>query len=466
MSISDSANTIQAICNYIELAEYDLISIKKYHVQTTKKLDVIMLTDISVAFTKIPNLIGSPVEIKREEEAKIPASAVEARPMDDVEELPKVRPVRSLGILMGEWAIKVRVTRKKKIRTFTKANKEPSKLLPLELIDKDDTEISATIFGDTVEKYDGIVKEGKCYIISKGTIRTADARYTRIDNDYTIVLDEFSIIKPVEDDPLIKVKSYKYTPIEKINEIRNGKLVNVLGIVEKVGPVSSIVKPDGEIRKRTVTIYDESKTKINITMWRDFVDEKLTEGEIVGITDLRVTEYNNTKQLNSAAGTEVKESPKDNRVSVLELMKCQGVAPLQTKASYKENINLVAEITSMDEQMVLDNKGKYYYINAVIMSSSHKKNFFYIGCNNCKKKVEGGSCTNCSEDKGTKTIYNFTVQVTDGTGSMWINVFGDDGEKLLGKSAEEVKGIKETNEKNFKIVFDRIKGQVSILLNQ
>jgi len=470
MSISDSINTIQAISNYIELAEYDVISINRYNVQPTKKREVVMLTDISVAFTKLTNLIGSPVEIKREEEGEIPSSAIaidkkyEAKAMDDVdeEELPKIRPVKSLGLLMSTWAIKVRVTRKKKIKTFKRMNNESSKLLPLELIDKDDTEITATIFGDAVDKYDEIIKKNGCYIISRGGIKGADKRYTQIGNDYTITLDESSIIKPVEDDPLIKMKSYKYTPIEKINDMNKGELVNVLGIIEKVGPISSTFKPEGEVRKRVITIYDESKTRINITMWRESAHEKLTEGDIIGITDLKVAEFNNTKQLNSGGDTEVNENPRDNRVSALELMKHQGIVPSEIKVNYKENINLVAEVTSMEEQMGLDNKGKYYSINAVIISASHEKKFFYIGCNNCKKKVEGEKCISCSEDKGTKAMYNFTMQITDGTGSMWVNVLGDEGEKLLGKPADEVKTMKEIYEKSYRKVFDQIKGRVNV----
>lgn len=468
MSISDSINTIQAICNYMELSEFDVIMVNKYRVQSTKRMNVIMLTDISVVSTNMPSIIGAPVEIKREgqDDTETPAGAVSSdQCMEDVkakEKLPNVRPIKALGVLTGDWAIKARVSVKGKVKTFMKQRGEESKLLPLELVDKEDTQITATIFGAGVDKYDDLVQEGKCYLISKGTVKFVNRKYTSINNEYTIVLDAGSVIIPAEDDPSIKRKNWYYTPIEKINSINNGQLVNVLGIVANVGSVISIFKEEGEIRKRTITLYDESKELISVTLWRKYADEAIKEGEIVGIRNVRVSEYNYAKQLSSATDTVVKPNPEDNRVHALQLMKEQKISPSPPKANsnHKENISLVAEVVNEREQMLLDSKGKFYMVSATVMTSTHDKGFFYVGCNKCKKKIQSDRCLNCEEDKGSRAIFTFTIQITDGTASIWVNVFGDEGEKLLGKTADEVKGMKEKDEMSYKKVFSSIKGQV------
>ncbi len=105
-----------------------------------------------------------------------------------------------------------------------------------------------------------------------------------------------------------------------------------------------------------------------------------------------------------------------------------------------------------------DAKNKYYCISGQIVSVSYDKGFSYVACKNCKKKVLGDKCEKCGEDKGTRVTYIFSVQVSDGTSAVWVHIFGDEGEKLIGRTAEELRMLKEKSD--LKQVFDGIKGRV------
>ena len=94
------------------------------------------------------------------------------------------------------------------------------------------------------------------------------------------------------------------------------------------------------------------------------------------------------------------------------------------------------------------------------MGVSYDKGFSYTACLGCKKKVQGDRCEKCGEGKGTKETYTFSIQVSDGTDAIWVHIFGEEGEKLLGKLAGELKEDREDGGSLYKQVFEGIKGQV------
>ena len=81
------------------------------------------------------------------------------------------------------WRIKAKVTRKYPIKHWSN-HKTNGKVLTIDLIDKDGSEIQAAFFNDAAEKFD--ILEGKTYLMSGGKLKIANKKFTTINHDYQI----------------------------------------------------------------------------------------------------------------------------------------------------------------------------------------------------------------------------------------------------------------------------------------
>lgn len=68
------------------------------------------------------------------------------------------------------------------------------------------------------EKWDDKLKEGGVYLISNGSVKIANQKYSSIKNDYCIVFDRNTEIEEVADDTKIRNLGFSFVTIEEINE--------------------------------------------------------------------------------------------------------------------------------------------------------------------------------------------------------------------------------------------------------
>lgn len=57
-------------------------------------------------------------------------------------------------------------------------------------MDKNGTQIQATFFKDACDKFEPIIQEGKIYLLSNGTVKIANQKFTSIKNDFCLVFDK------------------------------------------------------------------------------------------------------------------------------------------------------------------------------------------------------------------------------------------------------------------------------------
>lgn len=89
--------------------------------------------------------------------------------------------------------------------------------------------------------------------------------------------------------PLIDVKDHA------------NQMVDVMAVIDKVEEVATVVSRTTQqpLRRRNVTLIDESCTQVVLTMWNDQVD-KFTEeniGEVWGVKGASVREFNGERFL-------------------------------------------------------------------------------------------------------------------------------------------------------------------------
>lgn len=173
-------------------------------------------------------------------------------------------PIKSLNNFNHDWRIKARVTKKHDMRTWKNAKSEGF-VFNIELMDSQGTQIQATFFNESAEKYERELVEGGVYLFSGGIVQMANTKYSSIKNDFTIKFDKNSVIEPAADDNKIKANGFSFVKIDEINDIEQARTVDVAGVIINVGPVS-VFQPksyDGGAPRpskdrRTLQLADES----------------------------------------------------------------------------------------------------------------------------------------------------------------------------------------------------------------
>ena len=97
-------------------------------------------------------------------------------------------PIKVLNQFTNDWRIKARVIKRSDVRTWNNA-RGTGKLLNVDLVDRYGTQIQATFFNQAVDKFEGILVENKIYLLSGGTVKMANKRFTSIKNDFCITFD-------------------------------------------------------------------------------------------------------------------------------------------------------------------------------------------------------------------------------------------------------------------------------------
>jgi replication factor A1 len=176
-------------------------------------------------------------------------------------------PVKTLNTFSSDWAIKVRVTKKHPLKEW-KNDKGSGELFNIDLIDMENTQIQGTFFKAQAKKWFPELTENKIYIVSGGSIKMANKRFTTIPNDYCISFDKDTKFEPAEEDYTISKSGYNFKLISDLNTLQTKSSVDVIGIITDVSPLSQIKLKNGDEKdKRTITIMDNSNTAVDITFW-------------------------------------------------------------------------------------------------------------------------------------------------------------------------------------------------------
>jgi replication factor A1 len=120
----------------------------------------------------------------------------------------------------------------------------------IELLDCLGGEIRGTFFNDEAKKFFDKLENGKCYVIRKGSIRVANKRYSKSDNEFEITFNYNTTFKEEEDDIGIKVKKLYFLSflISRLNLVqikdlpskKDLELVDILAFVISTQPSEMI----------------------------------------------------------------------------------------------------------------------------------------------------------------------------------------------------------------------------------
>jgi YbbR domain-containing protein len=101
------------------------------------------------------------------------------------------------------------------------------------------------------------------------------------------------------DDPSIPFDKFEFIAINQLDSVPTDKKVDVLGFIHHVSKLTTIKVKDSDKFKRNVSIYDQSMSQIDITLWgnqaaRDEL-ENLEPGSILILKGGKMSEYQGVK---------------------------------------------------------------------------------------------------------------------------------------------------------------------------
>ena len=315
---------------------------------------------------------------------------------------------------------------------------------------------------DSLLEYDAI------FTFSNGQVKLANKRFTSIKNDYCLTFSKDSICEKCAEDEEIQSVSFTFTGLDSIEELVQSHTVDVIGVVLEVGPSSSINMKDGKVReKRTLTIGDESNVSIDVTLWGSVTEaHKYSAGQVIALKSCRVSDFRGKSLNASSDGADIfigsVRHPRAEELtrwmsgttmgSLRGEMRSLGENPAGEggKRSSKTPTLLIAQLEKhcQEDNEILGGKPFYCNLNGdlswVFVPESPDRKMFYQACEVCKKKViaddtgKGFNCESCMRSyENCVPTYNFTIRVSDCSGSLMLSCFGEIGETILGINARE-----------------------------
>lgn len=382
-------------------------------------------------------------------------------------------PINSLSPYQNQWVIKARVMSKSGIRTWSNAKGE-GKLFTVNLCDESG-EIRATAFKNECDKFYDILQPDKVYYISRCAIKTANKRFSSLNNDYEMTFTNESVVAECLDDSSGSVSiRYNFVPINEIATKEPDTILDVIGVCKSVSDIQELTaKSTGKLlKKREVTIVDSSGGAISLTLWGNEAEtfEGNTNPVVVG-KGVRLTEFNGSKSLSCLSSTMLRLNPDlpeahklrgwyDNGGANIEIVNISARSGAYAGGSSEWITFSDAE----SRQLGSGERGDYYSLLGVLTFIFSDK-AVYKACpqKECNKKLvdqENGlfRCEKCNREfPDFKYRILLTANVSDPTGDQRVTAFNEVAEAMLGKSAEEIGRMFDYDKNGYAKIFEEVK---------
>lgn len=378
-----------------------------------------------------------------------------------------ILPISEISSYHTKWTIKARVTGKSAVRTFSKGS-NAGKVFSVDLLDKEGGEIRASLFNAAADKYETVLQIGKCYVFSRGSVKIANRQYNPCNHRYEITFDKDSIVAESSDDGEIKAFQFNFVDLRNLQAKTLPSKVDLCGVVSSFKPVISFTSKDGkELVKREITVTDDTATSIEVTLWGDRAkteDAKFDGNPLLAIKGVLVKEWNGGRGgsiTQDGALIFNPDGPEAQRVQKWwkEGGSTQSIAALTVSGGGGTGARRdLKEATLGDMRNVVESipeKMEHYNIVSRLSTIQTRKQgevqpLTYMACTNpregtsllCNRRVdESGFCGGCGRNGNPAARLNVRCRFVDFADSAWLTTFNEAAEKVVGMSAEQVRGL-------------------------
>ncbi|XP_047235672.1 replication protein A 70 kDa DNA-binding subunit-like isoform X2 [Girardinichthys multiradiatus] len=393
--------------------------------------------------------------------------------------IPKSIPIATLNPYTSKWTIKARVTKKTEIRNWSNS-KGDGKLFSFEIVDESG-EIRITAFNNEVDRFFSLVEQGKVYYISKGTLKVANKQYTTLKNDYEMTLNAYSSIVPCEDSPGIPTVQCDFVPIEELENRDKDAIIDVIGVCKSADSVSRITtKASREVSKRAINLIDTSGKVVTVTLWGEEAEKFDDSGQpVVAIKGARLSDFGG-RSLSVLFSSTIMVNPDIPEAFRLRAwydqegyaVDSQSLTETMSRSiGSKMNWRMLSDVKN--ENMGHGEKAEYFSCVATVVYM-RKENCLYRACpsGDCNKKVidqQNGfyRCEKCNREfPNFRYRLLLSANLADFGDNQWVTCFQETAEVLLGRNAEELGQLRETDEAEFDEVFQKANFTTHIFKNR
>lgn len=383
-----------------------------------------------------------------------------------------VCPINVLTPFFNAWVIRARVTNKSVLRTYSNA-KGAGKLFNFDVCDESG-EIRITAFNAECDRFFNLIEKDGIYLISKGSIKPANKKFSSVNCDYEITLNQQSVIEVCNNVSIaIPKQRYKFTVLAKINELQAGAVIDAIGVIRSASNPETFVskKTSKELTKKEVNIVDSSLAEARVTLWNDqAIGFNAEVGQVVAFKSLLVGDFRG-KTLSTGLGTCYQVEPDIEEKRLLKTWyEAQGQSETfnslckdtEGGGAISTNTRYIGQVNDLHI-----NQGETVTSTFVgtISSTNRSANHLYKACgfNGCMKKVTDDNnglyfCSKCDRSSPTCTWrMMMNLLLSDVSGNVWVTAFQENGEKLLGKSATELAEIYEIDQNEYHAILNNIR---------
>nr|GMC55276.1 replication protein A 70 kDa DNA-binding subunit B [Ipomoea batatas] len=245
-------------------------------------------------------------------------------------------------------------------------------------------------------------------------------------------------------------------------------LVDVIGVVQNVSSTMSIRRKSNNemIPKRDITIADETKKTVVVSLWSDLatnVGQELLDmadkSPVVAIKSLKVGDFQGLSLSAITRSTVLVNPDMPEAKKLRSWYDCEGKETSLTSVGsglsssakgvswsmYSDRVSLL-HITSNPN--LGEDKPVFFSVKANISFIKPDQAMWYRACKTCNKKVteaigSGYWCEGCQKnDTDCSLRYIVAMRVSDASGEAWLSVFNEQAEKIIGCSADELDRLK------------------------
>ncbi|KAI0216920.1 Replication protein A 70 kDa DNA-binding subunit [Lamellibrachia satsuma] len=380
----------------------------------------------------------------------------------------KVHSIDSLTPYQNRWTIRARVTSKSNIRTWSNSRGE-GKLFSMNFLDESG-EIRATAFKNEVDKFYDFIQLNKVYYISKAQLKTADKRYSSLNNDYEMTFNSDTQVIPCEEEVDLPTVKYNFVPISKLSETEANSTVDVIGVVRSVGDITKVTarQSQKELTKREIFLVDEGQVQVRLTLWSSDAENFDGNGyPVLAIKGCRLSDWGG-RSLSSLSQSQILLNPDvteahklrgwyDEVGHTMDYSEFQGDGSSGTGGGFATNWKTFADVK---KENLGQDKPDYFTTKATIVFLK-KENCMYMACpgEGCNKKVVDLAnglfrCEKCNKEYPSyKWRMILSANLADFSENQWVTFFQETAECILGRSADEIGQMRETDEAQFEQVF-------------